>query len=289
MTQPETEKTYRQRILKVMMHIGEHLDGDLSLDAMARMSCFSPYHFHRVFREQAGEPLARYVRRLRLERAAGRLRQTDRSVLEIALESGFEAHESFSRAFREMFGVSPSEYRISRGAALGLAAGIGLEPRPTGEQVMQVDIKKLEPSRVALIRHTGPYQEIGPVFERLLAWADGRDVIGPEAMVLGRYYDDPDATPAEKLRSEAAVTVGDDVEDDGEITIGELAGGSYAVVRHRGCYSKLIDTYRWVYGQWLPTSGREPGDVPCFEVYLNNPQEVKPEELETDVYVPLKG
>jgi AraC family transcriptional regulator len=287
--QPSTEQTYRQRILKVMVYIGDHLDGDLGLDAMARLSCFSPYHFHRIFRGQAGEPLGQYVRRLRMERAAARLKQTQLSVLEVALEAGFEAHESFTRVFREMFGVPPSEYRKSLGVALGPAVGAELEPRPTGAQIMQVKIQTLKPRRIASIRHIGPYPEIGPVFGRLCQWAGMRNVFGPDTQMLGIYYDDPDTTPADKLRSEAAVTVGDGVEGEEDVAISELAGGDYAVVRHKGCYSKLIDTYRWVYGQWLPTSGREPGDVPCFEVYLNDPNEVKPEELETDVYVPLKG
>jgi len=289
MTRPDTDQTYRQRILKVMLHIGSHLDGDLSLEAMARLSCFSPYHFHRIFREQAGEPLARYVRRLRLERAAGRLKQTRLGVLEIALEAGFEAHESFSRGFRDMFGVSPSDYRKGHGVALGPTAEAGIEPRPTGALIMQVSIEKVQARRIASVHHTGAYEQIGAKFEKICAWAGQRNLFGPETKVLGIYYDDPDVTPVEQRRSQAAVTVGENVEGDGEVTVSELAGGSYAVARHKGCYSKLIDTYRWIYGQWLPTSGREPGDQPCFEVYLNNPQEVKPEELETDVYVPLKG
>lgn len=287
--QPSTEQTYRRRILRVMVYISDHLDGDLSREAMARLSCFSPYHFHRIFREQAGEPLGRYVRRLRMERAASRLKQTQMSVLEVALEAGFDAHESFTRVFGEMFGVPPSVYRKSLGVALGRAAGVEVELRPTGAQIMQVNIETLKPRRIAMIRHIGPYPEIGPVFGRLCQWAGMCNAFGPDTLVLGRFYDDPEATAADKLRSDAALTVGEAVQGEGEVTTGELAGGAYAVVRHKGCYSKLIDTYRWVYGQWLPTSGREPGDVPCFEVYLNDPNEVKPEDLETDVYVPLKG
>jgi AraC family transcriptional regulator len=288
MTHRDTERTYRQRILRVMLHIEEHLDGDLSLEAMARLSCFSPYHFHRIFREVAGEPLGRYVRRLRLERSAGRLKQTDRSVLDIALEAGFEAHESFTRVFREMFGVSPSAYRKSLGVVLGPAAGAEREPRPTGALIMQVKVEKLPPRRIAAIRHVGPYVQIGGAFERLCAWAGPRQLFGPDTLLLGIFHHDPEVTPAEKLRSDAALTVAEGVEGDGEVTIGELAGGEYAVVRHKGEYTKLIDTYRWIYGQWLPTSGREPGDAPCFEVYLSDPSQVKPEDLETDVYVPLK-
>jgi AraC family transcriptional regulator len=75
------------------------LDDELSLPELAGVANFSACHFHRVFRALTGEGVAEHVRRLRLERAAARLRNTSTSILEIALESGYQAHESFTRAF----------------------------------------------------------------------------------------------------------------------------------------------------------------------------------------------
>src|SRR5262249_24900612 len=107
----DTHTTYHERILRVLVHVQERLDEDLPLEDLARVACFSPYHFHRVFTALVGESVKEHVRRLRRERAAHRLRHTDEPVTRIAFDAGFQAHESFTRAFRALFGVSPSRYR----------------------------------------------------------------------------------------------------------------------------------------------------------------------------------
>ena len=85
-----TATDYQERILRALLYIQAHLDEPLELDALARAACFSPFHFHRVFRAMVGEPVHEHVRRLRLERAAVTLRQQPgRPVIEIALAAGY--------------------------------------------------------------------------------------------------------------------------------------------------------------------------------------------------------
>src|SRR5207237_5293579 len=95
-------------------HIHDHLDEDLSLEKLARLAHFSPFHFHRICKALVGESVYEYVRRLRLEAAAILLKITDRSVTHIAFDAGYETHEAFTRAFRQLFGVSPSQFRADR-------------------------------------------------------------------------------------------------------------------------------------------------------------------------------
>src|SRR5262249_47959911 len=106
-----TEQAYKQRILRVLVHIQEHLDEDLPLEGLARIACFSPHHFHRLCGAMVGESVKEHVRRLRLERAAYRLQYGNQPVTGIAFDAGYETHESFTRAFRAMFGTSPSCFR----------------------------------------------------------------------------------------------------------------------------------------------------------------------------------
>src|SRR5947209_7922291 len=96
---PSTEQDYRERIVRVVLHIQRHLDDELDLDRLASVAAFSRFHFHRIFRGMTGETVYAYVRRIRLERAAGQLKHLDQPITEIALNAGFEAHESFTRAF----------------------------------------------------------------------------------------------------------------------------------------------------------------------------------------------
>lgn len=107
----QTSEKYEQALLSTLLYIQTHLEGDLNLETLAKHVGFSPYHFHRVFRENVGEPVKEYIRRLRLERAAYRLRVSEEAILRIALESGFKSHESFTRAFERQFNITPNHFR----------------------------------------------------------------------------------------------------------------------------------------------------------------------------------
>lgn len=236
-----------------------------------------------------GESVSQHVRRLRLELAAVRLKQTDTPILELALGAGYESHEAFTRAFKSMFEVTPSEFR-SRQVRMPAPVSGPLTPE-TGGTTMKVEIVKLPAQRIAFVRHVGPYDEVGEAFDTLMAWAAPRGLIGPGVKVIGVSYDDPNITAPAKIRYDAALTLAtdDESEAEGEIGIRELRGGSYAVVCHQGPYSDLTATYDFLYGRWLPASGYNLADAPPFEYYLNHPDSTEPEDLLTDVHIPIEG
>ncbi|MGB7875033.1 MAG: helix-turn-helix transcriptional regulator [Anaerolineales bacterium] len=84
---------------------------ELPLEELAGRVGFSPFHFHRVFTEYVGEPVKEYVRRLRLAHSAYRLKISGGLIVQIVLDAGFRTHESFTRAFKKQFGVSPKVFR----------------------------------------------------------------------------------------------------------------------------------------------------------------------------------
>lgn len=92
--------------------------GPQSIDAMARAACFSRRQFHRLMVQVLGETPGTHQRRFRLDRGAWLLLTSRSTVLDIALETGFENHETFTRAFRMRFGVTPSAFRKNRGKTL---------------------------------------------------------------------------------------------------------------------------------------------------------------------------
>jgi AraC family transcriptional regulator len=109
-------------------------------------------------------------------------------------------------------------------------------------------------------------------------------------MLIGIVHDDPDVTPPDKVRYDAAVTVTRPVQPEGEFGVMEFPGGSYAVVTHKGPYETLGKTYQRIYGGWLPQQTRyHLRDVPAFEQYLNSPQYTKPEDLLTLIHVPVEA
>lgn len=294
-----TLRDYKMRMLRVLVHIQQHLDDALGLDDLAAVACFSPYHFHRVFTGMVGESVKEYVRRLRLERAASRLKLTRQPVIQVALDAGYETHEAFTRAFKAVFGMAPVHFRSHRSPAAAVTAPSGVHYRGgqlprnfkskrTGIQTMNVQIKTLEPKRVAFMRQVGPYGEVGATWDRLLPWLGREGLLGGDAQFIGICHDDPEVTPPERIRYDACVTVDERFAPTGDIGVQTIPGGEYAVATHFGPYSRLGETYAKLLGEWLPRSRRALRSTPCFEVYLNDPGSTEPEDLITDIYAPLE-
>ena len=293
-----TLQDYEKRMLRVLVHIQENLDRDLGLDELAAVAHFSSYHFHRVFRGMVGETLQAHIRRIRLERAAQRLLYTHDPVTDVAFDAGYGTHEAFTRAFRSMTGRSPSAFRRERSALAEPTSPSGIHYTDDGRltefrsvekggSTMDVATKKVDPIRVAFMRHVGPYDECGATWEAFLPRLGAAGLIGPDTKILGICHDDPEVTPPEKIRYDCCVTVDDDFEPDDDIGVQMIAGGEYAVTTHHGPYHTLGNTYADLCGQWMPRHGRRFRSAPCFEVYLNAPESTEPEELLTDIYAPL--
>jgi AraC family transcriptional regulator len=285
-----TLEDYRERVLRVLLHIQRNLDGPLDLVELAGVAAFSPYHFHRVFRGMVGESLGGYVRRLRLERAAMSLKGNDRPVVEIALDAGYSSHEAFTRAFRAAFRATPSEYRELHSPEITPSADPhAFRPLEPEDPAMRVEIKQLEPLRVLFVRHVGPYSQCGDAWDKLTTWAGSEGMIGPGTQFIGLCWDDPEITPPDKVRYDACITIDRDIESIGEFGVQEIDGGPYAMTTHFGPYSEFDKTYVKLIGQWAPRSGRELRPLPCLEFYLNSPENTEPEDLVTDIYLPLEA
>lgn len=291
-----TLNDYKRRMLRVLVHIQQHLGEPLPLEELAGVACFSPYHFYRMFKGMVGESVKEHVRRLRLERAASQLKLGSASVIDIALGAGYDSHEAFTRSFKAAFGTAPSQFRLTRRVEFArVPSGVHFhEPvtmrfrtlRPGGS--MKVEIKQLKPIRVAFMRHIGPYGEVGKTWDEFLTIMGKDGYLGGNPMMLGICHDDPEVTPPAKIRYDACLTVDEDFAPSGDIGVQTVAGGDYAVTTHTGSYNQLGDTYAELLGQWLPRSGHELRNAPCFEVYLNDPQSTPPEELLTDICAPLQ-
>src|SRR5499433_1395763 len=106
---------YAQRINRVIDYLRENLDRQVKLEELAKVACFSEFHFHRIFGAVSGETLNNFTNRLRLEKAARLLRYSDQSLTDIALDCGFSSSATFSRAFQSGYDTSPRQFRKSGG------------------------------------------------------------------------------------------------------------------------------------------------------------------------------
>jgi AraC family transcriptional regulator len=269
---------YSERIRRVADYLAGHLDEALDLETLARVACFSPYHFHRVYRALLGETVNETVRRLRLNRAAVDLLDRELSIERTARRAGYASQAAFTRAFRAEYGEPPARYR-------------GRHEAESGDERAAYDVELVDwPTlRVATIENRGDYRLANKSFERLMTIAATTGLLTPTTRTIGIYRDDPESVPAEELRSVACITVPDGWAPSPELKEAQIEGGPYARIVHTGPYTGLETAYDWLYRTWLPASGRDPRDLPCLEEYLNDPRQVPAKDLETAVMMPLAG
>lgn len=281
---------YRRRINMAIDLINANLANDLTLEQIAQATDFSPFHFHRIFKGMLGENVAEFTRRLRLVRAKRMLVfDRSRSITDVAMECGFSSSQSFAKAFRKAEQVSPSDYRrdhpyglidydISKNGHIDSNAGNDLYwPWPYARQtlsqgtkrfVMDVEIMEMPERTVAYLRRFGAYgPEIGTVFQQLMAWAAPQGLIDEQGETIAIYWDNPEETAAEKCRSDACLVVQDDFTAQGPVAVQTLPGGLYAVAHLNIAPDQFGQAWDQFVGEWLPSSGYQPDERPCFELY----------------------
>jgi AraC family transcriptional regulator len=103
--------SHEERLDTVKHYIREHIHEPLTREVLAAVAGFSVPHFHRIFTTHTGENISNYVRRIRLERAARKLRMGAVDISEVALAAGYDTHAAFGRAFKQQYGLNPSDFR----------------------------------------------------------------------------------------------------------------------------------------------------------------------------------
>lgn len=304
---------YKARIQKVIDHVEKNIDGKLPLELLAEVSCFSPYHFHRIFHAFVGETPGEFVNRIRMERAASRLlTYPSEPITDIAYKCGFVSPSSFSRSFRDYFGCSASEWRggkldglmndKSRKAdgrkweAASASAGYANEEnsgKTTGRAekgLVSAGIRSMPAFRVAYIAHLDGYNEkIGRLFDRLRRWADTRGLLTDEAKFIGIAPDNPRVTPSDKRRYYACMTVPIDAAPDQGVGITDIPAAMCAVARFEGAQSEIAPAYDELFRRFIPDDGYQPADLPAYEIYYNDPQKSPGRIFTLDLCVPVES
>jgi AraC family transcriptional regulator len=293
------------RTLLLHLHdISRHAHGDVSLEEVAQHAGQSRFQFHRLFRRLAGETLKQYSLRLRLERAAGDLIATEKSVLSIALAHGFASHEVFTRAFNRYFGTAPMKYRRCARSRASKSAharqrqllnAIGpcirlhyLKTSPTPWRsvmpLQSIERKEIAPLPFLYVRTQASQSELSQALGKCFGivythcMKAGLELAG---FPLARY-----AVVGPLMTIEAGVPLLQPTVPEGEMEYCELPGGSVVFAIHGGPYDQLGDTHaavlRWMQEHNLRAAG------PHWEWYVTDPTEhPDPADWRTHIYYPL--
>jgi len=277
-----TKDDYFQSVYKVVHYVEMNYGEALDLDSLAKLSGFSKYHFHRIFLSIVGVNLNAFIRKVRLSKSTGKL-ANGLCVTEVAMQSGYETPASFSKAFKERFGFAPKEFseKFRRGDNT-----VTLEPK----------IVEFKDTKVLYVRKMGDYMvSSGKAWEVLMSFAyeqkikHKKNLMGNDAMMFGIGHDCPETTPSEDLRYDACITYDDtSVKPEGEIGLKSIEGGKCLCYMHKGSFEGVKDVYSHLM-DYIIQNEMTMDDKPAFEKYYNrDPRRTKPENLRTEIYIPIQ-
>ncbi len=316
---------YTARINRALDYIDANLGSKLTLRELADVANFSRFHFHRIFAAVRGETLNNYIQRVRIEKSASLLINNPKlSITEIALDCGFSGSAAFARSFKEMFGMSASEWRRQIPASKSnICKSKSNFQQKRGKKrkefqissvyfdsvtknqkwritmenekkiTTEVTVEKWPDIPVVYVRHVGPYKGDSGLFEnlysKLMSWAGPRGLLqNPGMRMFNMYHDNPEITDDDKLRLSVCLTAPAHTKVDGEIGKTVISGGKYAVGRFEIDVNQYQDAWDAMWGGWLPQSGYQPADGACLEECLNNPAEHPENKHIIHICIPVK-
>ncbi|WNB91104.1 AraC family transcriptional regulator [Bacillus sp. NEB1478] len=289
---------YEVCIQKTLDYIEENLHERITLEELAELACFSPFHYHRVFHFLVGETVMEYVRKRRLTHAAQRLLNSDDKVIDIALDLGFHYHESFNRAFKKFFGVSPREYRdtnviakfLHQKAYLNmnrLTGGLTLEMKLVTKPAFNIMGYELKTSNIDGENN----REIPKFWQHYLQNNLGANIPNP----LNKNEELGLCTDYNTKTGEFVYMIGMEVAEGSSVPEGmtyrSFPEMEYAVfttpqAREEDFPSSIQSTWVEIFSKWFPDSGYEHDGTIEFELY--DERCYGKEEKQIDIYIPVK-
>ena len=303
MFEEELQAHYKNRINRVFEFIDENLEANLSLQKLADIACFSPFHFHRIFKFITGERLNEYVKRRRIEKSALELLHTNNTTTVLAHKFGFSDNSSFSKAFKNYYSVSPTEFkklnphRHSKIRQLNSKNG---QAYPDFEKYIcsitnlkkwitmnaNVQIKEIPEMQLANVSCLGS-QNLQEAYAKLMRWATPQGLLSEEAKMVTIYHDSFKVTAPEKVRMSASMIINSPVEIAGEIRLTSIDAGKCIVANFTIGVHEFEKSWTGLF-LWMNENGYKKADRKPFEVYHNNFNEHPQKKAIVDFSIPVE-
>ena len=299
-----TSEEHIKRIRKVLKFIEENLDNELSLENLAEIGNYSPFHFHRIFRGIIGETLQEYINRNRMEKSAMMLsHHKNKSLEEVFSEVGFKSNSTFSKTFKKYFGVSPSVFRKNTpekfSKILPMNSNNGQKEvvfqqylyninqmKNFMETTAKIEVKELPEMNLASVLSIG-VQNIDNAYNKLISWGISKNLFPRENVkMISVYHDSFKVTAPNKVRIHACMLLDEPIKTDGEIFPETLPKGRHIV----GSYFIGIHEFEKAWQGlflWMNENGYQYKRTFPFEIYHNNFKEHPEKKCRVDFCIPI--
>lgn len=246
-------------------YIMQHLDEEISIEDVANHCHFSKYYFSRVFKAETGESIYAFIKRLKMEQSALRLKiEKYKSITDIGFDYGYSP-SNYSSVFKKHHNRSPVEFRKSVNTSCmshpfypnNLAKFKSFE-----EYNQQISIREFEDLFVIYERYIGNYIELG---NNWCAFTEKyKEFINKDTLFIERSYDDPSITSIEKCLYDICMTVDKRCSLDNVSTI---KGGKFAVYRFEGFIQEIFIAFQGLFNIWLPCSDYKMDERYGLDIY----------------------
>lgn len=299
--QPE----YLRRINKALQFIDDHIDTGLSLESVANIACYSPYHFHRLFKAITNETLNAYITRRRIEKAASVLmHKKEVTISELSLQYGFTSNSSFTRAFKNFYGVSPTEFRkqhLDRHSKIRQTESKNGQENILFEKYIcnidnlkkwiamnsNIEIKETPELHLASITQIG-VNGIEKAFERLMRWATPKGLMkNPDAKMGRIFHDSFKVTAPDRVRMTIGLITDRPFEAQGEIHETILKPSKCIVGRFEITPDGFEKAWSGLF-IWMNENGYKKADGNPFEIYQNDFREHPENKCIVDFHIPIE-
>ncbi len=266
-----TRQELRAAVHNAMLYLEEHYDSIPCTKILAKHVGLSTYHFHRAFRSIVGETVAKYHKRIRIERAAVFLKHSNWQIAEIGLTCGFETHASFARAFKSLYGKSPYDFRNEEGAIPYLRGYLRSHQNriiPSPKFVPPTVVLEDWPSlKLITLRFIGSVNDILKPWSELLKWAKINIPNLENARFFGLWFDNWSDLDQTRYRYECCILTSHPISRlPSPFTWRTIPASQVATTLAHGSVDEIDRTWRTFSEGWLPFSGNQPrGDFAIDE------------------------
>lgn len=275
-----TNEYINRAIDYILLHINE----ELSVDEIAAHCNFSKYYFSRMFKVQTGESIGEFIRRVKMEQSAIRLKaETGRSITDICCEYGYSS-SNYSTAFKQRLHVTPAEFRrrIKKQSLINpfySDADRGLDSYEVCCQ--KISIETLADFPVVYQRYKGSYREMT---EHWSAFQEQyEEYITEETVLIERTYDDPTITDKEECLYDICMKVPEGYTFENTYII---KGGKFAVYHFKGQVKQIYAAFQSITNVWIPLSGNKLDRRYGFDIYKKVDCDTM--NMEIDICIPIK-
>ncbi len=279
-----TKNDHLERINEVLFRIHSDLEHNNSVEELASLVAMSVFHFNRVFKERVGESVHAYVKRVKLEHAANLLLFNPSATITHCMQAvGFSSNASFTQAFKENFGVTPTKWREVDKAN---------EKRDFtfSEKSLHVKIQTMPSFDVAYVRHKGYDRTIQQAWLKLQAWALGHGVDFLDQKMIALHHSNPRFVESSQCHYVACLELpkGREFYRSGDIGVMRIPQTFCAVFSLQGVYGDLKKYMDVIYHEWFPQSAYEKIALPSFAIYRENHFINADERFDLDFCVPVR-